>query len=312
MQIPEYFNKKIIRAFGDKGSKWLENLPQIFEKCVEKWNLTNYSVANNLSYNLICFAKSTDYGEVALKIGVPHPELFTEMKALSIYEGRNICKCYDSNMELGVLLLERITPGPDLTTQNTNTQLQIAAELISKIPIPITKNHGLPTFADWITKAFKRASEEDKVGSKMLSLIEEAEKLFREIETNDRPKVLLHGDLHHWNILQDQNGNWKAIDPKGVIGVHCMESGRFMRNHIDMVKDTEKFEHLNEMVTAFSTKFDETKRIIASCLFVDYILGICWSFEEASPEPDKLVKSINDCEFIYNYIIHFLQKNGLK
>ncbi|WP_373298360.1 aminoglycoside phosphotransferase family protein [Paludibacterium paludis] len=29
---------------------------------------------------------------------------------------------------------------------------------------------------------------------------------------------LLHGDLHHDNVLFDSSHGWLAIDPKGVIG----------------------------------------------------------------------------------------------
>ena len=35
------------------------------------------------------------------------------------------------------------------------------------------------------------------------------------------PQMLLHGDLHHWNILSDADRGWMAIDPKGVIGASC-------------------------------------------------------------------------------------------
>jgi len=27
---------------------------------------------------------------------------------------------------------------------------------------------------------------------------------------------VLHGDIHHQNILEDDRGNWRAIDPKGL------------------------------------------------------------------------------------------------
>lgn len=36
------------------------------------------------------------------------------------------------------------------------------------------------------------------------------------IASQDRP-VLLHGDLHHDNILNDEARGWIAIDPKGYV-----------------------------------------------------------------------------------------------
>lgn len=304
MQIPEYFRDQIARCFGERGEEWLTNLPQILNQCLQKWDLTECRIAEGLSINLVCFAQSPDYGNVVLKVGAPHSELYTEMKALTLYQGRNICKCYDSDMELGAFLLERVNPGQDLTSvKDIRAQLMIAADLIVKLPIPIPKNlQGLPTYSDWINRAFTRARKENLVGEKMLSLIEVAEQLFIEIENGDRPKVLLHGDLHHWNILQDENEGWKAIDPHGVIGVPCMESARFMNNHIDEVEGAGKLDHLDDMVTVFSTKFGESKRTIAICLFVLDVLSTCWTFEEAKPDKEELMRKIDRCQFIFDYI----------
>lgn len=305
MNIPEVFIDKVKRGFGEKGEKWLLEIPKILNLCIEKWNLTDCYPVEDLSVNLVCLAQSVDYGPVVLKIEGPHPEKYTEMKALSLYGGRNICKCYDLDMELGVLLLERITPGPNLTTlQDLDKQLMIAADLISKLPIEVNDTEGLPTYDDWINRAFKRARKEGKVGAQMLSLMESAEKLYQGLKVNHRPKVLLHGDLHHWNILQGKDGLWKAIDPQGVIGIPCMESARFINNQIDMVKESEKLEHLNKMLEVFASKFNETKGIIATCYFVHNVLSTCWTFEEANPDPKDLEKSIDKCQYIFDYIMN--------
>lgn len=45
-----------------------------------------------------------------------------------------------------------------------------------------------------------------------------------------RPSFL-HGDLHHYNILEAEEG-WLAIDPKGLSGDPEFEAGAFLRNPI--------------------------------------------------------------------------------
>ena len=42
--------------------------------------------------------------------------------------------------------------------------------------------------------------------------------------------VVLHGDLHHDNVLRSGYDNWLAIDPKGVVGEPAYETGALMRN----------------------------------------------------------------------------------
>ena len=44
--------------------------------------------------------------------------------------------------------------------------------------------------------------------------------------------MLLHGDLHHWNILRATRELWLAIDPKGVVGEPAYEVGALMRNRL--------------------------------------------------------------------------------
>lgn len=46
--------------------------------------------------------------------------------------------------------------------------------------------------------------------------------------------TLLHGDLHHYNVLSDVRRGWLAIDPKGVIGEVEYEAGAIFRNPNEM------------------------------------------------------------------------------
>lgn len=309
MEIPEYFKEKIVKYFGIKGEEWLKELPDILDRCREKWSLTDIVVAEDLSFNFVCFAQAARYGEVVLKVAISSAELYTEMKALSLYNGHNICKHYDFDSKLAAMLLERIVPGKNLTSLEDNKeQLMVAADLISSFPIAIENNELFPTYQDWLGRAFDRARKEKIVGAKLLSLIDMAERIFDDINQQSTSQVLLHGDLHHWNILQDREGDWKAIDPKGVTGVACMESARFIDNHLNVVSAREDidilslFNYLDEMVSVFASKFDKPKVIIANCLFVLCVLSTCWRFEESNPKEDQLKESIDKCEFILKYI----------
>jgi streptomycin 6-kinase len=62
------------------------------------------------------------------------------------------------------------------------------------------------------------------------ALVEEAESLLAELLAAQAAPVLLHGDLHHDNILSAERAPWLAIDPKGVIGEPAYEVGALLRN----------------------------------------------------------------------------------
>ena len=62
--------------------------------------------------------------------------------------------------------------------------------------------------------------------------MEKAETLFSELIESMSAPVLLHGDLHHYNILSAVRKPWLAIDPKGVVGEVEYEVGAFVRNRL--------------------------------------------------------------------------------
>jgi streptomycin 6-kinase len=302
MNIPEAFRDKMIRTFGEDGRRRVAKLPEIIEACIEKWNLTECIPLSNLSYNYICFVKSTSFGDGVLKIGVDAKELSSEINALNLYQGNNICKCYDYAPELGAFIIERIVPGEDLTSvKDLSTRISIAADLISKLPVKVEKEESKPSYTEWIDRAFSLARSENIVGKEMLHFIDEAETYFADIQSGDIQKVLLHGDLHHYNILQSQDGTWKAIDPKGVVGISYFECGAFIENQLDMVSDVEKLFTLKEMIAAFSDKFCETEITIGKALFINTVLRTCWTFEE-NPSQDEISEGVSRCALIYNYI----------
>ena len=62
------------------------------------------------------------------------------------------------------------------------------------------------------------------------SLVDRAERLFAELLSSSSEPALIHGDLHHYNILSATRAPWLAIDPKGVVAEREFELGPLLRN----------------------------------------------------------------------------------
>ena len=283
MHLPPQFIEKVHRIFGDSGRKWLPDLPDIAARCRDKWELCEGVICPNMSMNYIEFTTTVAGEPVALKIGVPHAELFTEMEALRLYDGRGAARLLDADRELGAILMQHLRPGTMLWELDDNEkETMIAASIMCKLPVPTPSTHNLPTFSQWVERAFRLTRTEwDPQELMPRDLIDRAEKAFEEIERNTTGDVVLHGDLHHENILLDDQSGWTAIDPKGVIGPHCLEVGRFLQNQLPNSLPIERREEMvQERVRILGTELGYSQKTIAASSLVDCVLSHCWSFED--------------------------------
>jgi streptomycin 6-kinase len=57
----------------------------------------------------------------------------------------------------------------------------------------------------------------------------------RDLLATPRDVVVLHGDLHHDNVLDGGDRGWLAIDPKGVVGERGFEYANLFRNPDEQV-----------------------------------------------------------------------------
>lgn len=61
-------------------------------------------------------------------------------------------------------------------------------------------------------------------------IVQKASSIFAALCASQTRQVVVHGDLHHFNILYDAAHGWVAIDPKGYIGEPEVEVSPFLRN----------------------------------------------------------------------------------
>lgn len=283
-ELPVELKECILRIFGEQGQKWIEEFPNLLARCQERWNLTLGQPLAGLSINYLINAALPNGESVILKMGVPHREIETEIESLRIWQGRGIVKCVDADLQLSAMLLEKIAPGYMLTTLRDNKkETEIAAGIMQQLAIAAPSKHNLPYFAEWVERAFARyRNTYGNEGPMPRDLIEACEQAFKEIEETKQQDVLLHGDLHHENILFDERRGWLAIDPKGAIGDPCLEVGRYLHNQLpNEMPLLEKRRIIEERVGIFSAELSENKTRVLRCALIDHVLSLCWSTEDS-------------------------------
>jgi streptomycin 6-kinase len=280
-EFPERFLRYAHRDQGEKAKAWLKELPGILTRCCEKWELTLGATTDEIKGNFIAYAETAGGEEVVLKVGVPHRDFSTEMEALGIYAGRGINRLIDCDKELNAMVLERVRPGRMLETlRDEHERSEIAARILRDLhrtPPPL--KHTLPHFMDWIQDAFQdaRNCQDSSRAEVYLEQIPHVEAMMERLMDGQESQILLHGDLHHWNILEDDQRGWMAIDPKGVIGASCLDAGRFINNATGFGSSAPgKRKIMLDAVEVFSKVLGEGEERIFAGAFCDRVMGCSW------------------------------------
>ena len=232
--IPENFARTMAEVYGEEGIEWVLRLPAVISALERQWSIRVASPFTPLSYNYVAPAFLADGVDVVLKVGYPSRELFSEMEALRLYDGRGIVQLLEADPTQGAMLLEYLKPGTPLSTLiNDEEATSIAAGVMTQLWRPAPAEHNFPTVERWASGLGRlRKQFEGGTGPLPSALVEEAELHFAELLASAGAPVLLHGDLHHYNIVRAERQPWLALDPKGVVGEPAYEVGALLRNQL--------------------------------------------------------------------------------
>jgi streptomycin 6-kinase len=116
------------------------------------------------------------------------------------------------------------------------------------------------------------------------SLLDRGESIFREMVASQGRLYLLHGDLHHDNILSDTRHGWVVIDPKGVIGESAFETAASIRNPMDFFPFQADPMFMSRRVDIFAERLSMDRKRILSWFATQQVLSTCWQVEDGEPE----------------------------
>jgi streptomycin 6-kinase len=281
--IPSDFARTMQEVYGEAGVEWLERLPAIIAECERRWSLAALPPFPRLSYNYVAPAVLADGRDAVLKVGYPSPELMCEMEALRLYDGHGIVQLLYADREQGAMLLERLKPGTPLASiEDDEEATSIAASVMRQLWRPVPSEHQFPTVAKWASGLERlRKHFGGTTGPLPKSLVEEAETLFIELIASMDEVVLLHGDLHHENIIAAERQPWLALDPKGLAGEPAYEIGALLRNWLpDPLTQPEASRTLARRVDQLAEELGFDRERLISWGLAQAVLSAWWSIED--------------------------------
>lgn len=285
------FVKRALRR-GEEGKLWLESIPNIIAKYSQEWSLQTLSPFT-LSYNYVAPAVREDGSHAVLKIGFPKDEEFqTEIAALSVFNGDGIVKLLEADRENAVILIERVEPGVPLSSmENDEEATKILAKVIKKIRKPIPSDHNFTTVAEG-SRAISAVKQRSGgvTGQLPINLVNKAESLFVDLLASSESPVLVHGDLHHDNVLSSERDGWLAIDPKGIAAEPAYEVAAMIRNPYEKLKNISNLKPLlHRRIIVLSEELGiDPIRIHQWCL-AQTVLSAVWNIEDVE-EPKHALR----------------------
>jgi len=280
--LPKAFAANAVALCGEKGSDWLKRLPDTVSALEHKWNIKAGKYFRDLSFNYVASAEAADGQPAVLKIGLPleDVEIFGEAEYLRVLDGQGVVKLLKFDREHQAVLLERARPGIDLKSVCRKDQGKapaIAIDVLKRLlrPVPASTEHFI-RLDDWFD-GLKRAAGTDFPRG----YAERALSLYSELSADAKNVFLLHGDLHHTNILSATREPYLAIDPKGIIGHLGYDIGVFLNNHYNWLEWNSRLAaKLDKAVAEFASAFELEEIAIRRWAFCQMVVSCWWIFDE--------------------------------
>ncbi|GMA60938.1 aminoglycoside phosphotransferase family protein [Alicyclobacillus fastidiosus] len=293
--LPIEFARRVQELYGRQGEEWLRDLPNLLHRCESRFGLRLEAPFLNLSWNLVLRASRYDDTPVVLKIAVRKEEFYRERNALNAFSGRGGIQVLDADDCLGAVVLERANPGTPLSTIEDDG---LATEIFCSV---FRNIHCTPSCAPDVSMPYVSMEEhfsgidryrqrlcDDKVGPLPAYWVELAKECLADLISSTHERVLLHGDLHHDNILQQKGGLWVVIDPKGIVGDRHFDTIQYLLNYVD--KDGDAYTVLTSRIRIISDTLELSARRIAMWGIARGVLDACWSIEDGRPDWHKGVE----------------------
>jgi streptomycin 6-kinase len=216
---------------------------------------------------------------VVLKVVKAPGDEWRSGEVASAFAGRGMVRVLE--WVEGAVLLERIVPGGALVELSRRSRdddvTEIIANLIGEMS-PGTAPAWCPNARDW-GRAFTRYVDlgDTRIPPEMVA---RARATYAELCQTEGPARLLHGDLQHYNILEDRERGWVAIDPKGVVGEVEFEVGAALRNPVECPDVFTRPAVIERRVAVFAARLGLDATRVLRWAFAQGVLSAIWGVED--------------------------------
>lgn len=273
--------QNIINIYGKQGEEWIANLPDIIDALAKHWNLSHFTPIDNKTFSYVAKAiTNTNTNQpIVLKICCDEKSMTNEIQALKYFDGDGSIQLLDYHPKYNASLLQQAIPGTTLKTiyptqidYVMNCYVHTMKRLHSK---HLPSKHSYQHIGEWLRTIDGLTPNKPCPAH----LLEKAISLKNSLLATMTTEIFLHGDLHHDNILKN-NDEWLAIDPKGIVGEPEFEIAAFDFMYVTELADNINVKDIFESrANLLAKKSGLNAQRIKNWVFVRLILMAAWHIE---------------------------------
>lgn len=230
------------KSAGRAGEAWLDSLDTVVAELENKWHISVGQPLTGGSHAFVAYADGERGERYTLKIDMPETlggEFAASVSAMKLFDGRGYVRLFACDEERQACLMERLGKRVGELGLPVREQLKIICDTLQESwRTPVPESHSFPQgreSIDWFRGFYEETYEllnhpcSEKVMNTVYAFLQSRESAFAPSEW-----VLLHGDAHADNVLQNLSGEgYKLIDGGGIVYEKAYDLGVPMREWID-------------------------------------------------------------------------------
>jgi streptomycin 6-kinase len=248
---------------------------------IERWGLTD-TCPPIVTHSSVLVPATRDSQPVMLKL-TQEPDEILGGVILAWRQGNGVVAVLER--ENGALLMERPTGADSLYRRALDGGDGFAIEILCQTANALHTHQAnprpsAPSLKEWFVALL--------TSNEFRPEVTEGRRLLEYLLATEREKVILHGDIHHRNVLDSGDGRWLAIDPKGIYGERAYDFCNIFRNpNIEIATDSDRFHDRVEQITRLA---DIERHRLLQWIAAYCALSLAWDYyPEGSPESDLTV-----------------------
>jgi len=265
---------------------WIQGLPRLMAAIAVEWTLEPCGPPMTGETAIVVPVVTAAGERAVVKFGIPHEESAHEHLALRAWAGTGAVRLLRADPRRGVLLLESADGSRDLSSVPVVEACEVIAGLYSRLHRP-----ALPQLVRLSDEAARWARELAALRESHVvprRFVDQAIGLAQGFATDEATdSVLIHSDLHYFNVLAASREPWLAIDPKPMAGDPAYEVAPVLWNRWDEAVATGNVRNavLERMFTMVdATGLDEDR--VRAWVVVRELVNVLWETTDSAGEPD--------------------------